>query len=745
MAERMHGCVRVLTETNQAASNALKAEKLSVFLGSRCLLADTELKIAENHRYVQVESDGGTARTVKAGTSYGLVGVNGCGKSTLLKLIADRQLLVPPSWDVFMVGQHLAEPKDRTALEEVLAAHQGRAELLQKQEGLEAELGAQNDTAAFVALESQLRAVCTELCGLEGSEQEVTSILVALGFRVFDTHDQDSTPSVHARVNELSGGWRMKLELAKALWLQPKLLLLDEPSNHLDFQALQWLQEKIEEYPHTAVIVSHDVNLLHCTCQEILWIKDQRIESLPRDIVSPEDLLRMQRSRALKFQFSVPKGEDPLAHGISLHGIEFRYPSSSSSSPCFRVKGNVRFSGKTRAVLLGKNGSGKSTFLDLCVGKLEPSRGSIDRTPDLKIGHYSQLTDELDRCSQVTAAGFLVQQCSEELSTSIASNRGSRLQASLARAVGKNPPGRQTDDDPCSKRSEGAKAAKTSVNDKKLLEKARAVLNQYGFDGDEAVTVPVDRLSGGQKACLKFAVLSLRPVHILLLDEPTNHLDAETCQALAKGLAEFQGGVVAVTHDETMIYRLIHCNWTASELLLCRDGCLRHEKNFSAQCLRTLIDDVRRAEEIEKAAGRFESKKKAHQGNSAAASASSVTSSGAAPPWLLGRARPTKSKQVAGKDGVVAETMLSDKALISFAKQSANEDEVVAVVSAAAFAAGEDEVVAEKTLPSPPLRTEHLHTESSVLRANVDSWANPHAGAVANRGSQIQCPCWKCH
>lgn len=684
MAERMDGSIRVLTETNQAASNALKAEKLSVFLGSRCLLADTDLKIAENHRLVQVESDCGTVKSFKAGTSYGLVGVNGCGKSTLLRLIADRQLLAPPSWDIFLVGQHLPQARHCTALEEVLHAHAGRAQLLQLQEDLESELGMQSDDAAFITLESRLRAVHTELCSFEGSEKEVTNILVALGFRVSNRHDQDSTPSVQTYVDELSGGWRMKLELAKALWLRPKLLLLDEPSNHLDFQAQQWLQEKLEEYPHTAVIVSHDVNLLHGTCQEILWIKDQKIESLPRDIVSQEDLLKMQRSRALKFQFSVPEGEDPLAHGISLHGIEFRYPSASSSSLCFRVKDNVRFSGRTRAVLLGKNGSGKSTFLDLCVGNLEPSRGSIDRTPDLKIGHYSQLTDELDRCTQITAAGFLLQQCREALSARVASNRGSRLRASLARSTEKQKlQSGPSQDDFCTTRSEGARSsAKTSVADKKLLEVARAVLSQYGFEGDVAVTVPVDRLSGGQKACLKFALLSLRPVHILLLDEPTNHLDAEACQALAKGLAEFQGGVVAVTHDELMIYRLIHCNWTASELLLCQDGCLRHEKNFSAQCLRTLTDDVRRAEEKEKAASKSEGKKKASQGSAptAAAPAACPTSSGAAPPWLAGRARRAKAKQ----------------------------------------SACEDEDVADKTLrPSSQLNTEHLKIEPTVS-ASVD-------------------------
>merc|ERR1711988_1923146 len=114
--------------------------------------------------------------------------------------------------------------------------------------------------------------------------------------------------------------------------------------------------------------------------------------------------------------------------------------------------------------------------------------------------------------------------------------------------------------------------AKAAAQQKRMLEIARGHLSHFGFEGDVATTAPVDRLSGGQKALLKFAVLSLRPAHVLLLDEPTNHLDAEACKALADALADFKGGIVAVTHDELLMYRLIHCNWSASELLVCRDG-----------------------------------------------------------------------------------------------------------------------------------------------------------------------------
>merc|ERR1712072_1048337 len=137
----------------------------------------------------------------------------------------------------------------------------------------------------------------------------------------------------------------MKVELAKALWLQPKLLLLDEPTNHLDYHALRWLEEKLEEYPHTSVVVSHDVTFLHSACQEILWINHQKLEALPRDMVSQEDLLRMQRTKALKFSFTVPADDAAENHGLSLHGVKFSYEgggSSGSSKSLLNVKKNVR-------------------------------------------------------------------------------------------------------------------------------------------------------------------------------------------------------------------------------------------------------------------------------------------------------------------------------------------------------------------------------------------------------------------
>merc|ERR1712151_304828 len=115
-----------------------------------------------------------------------------------------------------------------------------------------------------------------------------------------------------------------------------------------DFAAVEWLQQKLEEYPHTTVIVSHDISFLHESCKEILWINASKLESMPRDMVSPEDLLRMQRKRPLNFRFTVPEGDNVADHGLSFHGVDFSYPGDSSGSQTkakklFRVSDDMRF------------------------------------------------------------------------------------------------------------------------------------------------------------------------------------------------------------------------------------------------------------------------------------------------------------------------------------------------------------------------------------------------------------------
>jgi ATPase subunit of ABC transporter with duplicated ATPase domains len=547
---------------------------------------------------------------------------------------------------------------ERNPVQEVLSADIKLARLLKQQAFAEEEMAAVAEgdatiTRTIAEISSHLQEIEQELSKYDHAEKEIVNILVALGFCTQEQSSSwESQPGLATCMTKLSGGWRMKVELAKGLWLQPKLLLLDEPTNHLDFAAVEWLQQKIEEYPHTTVIVSHDISFLHESCKEILWINACKIESMPRDMVSPEDLLRMQRKRPLRFRFTVPEGDTVADHGISFHDVDFSYPGDSSGSQVsrkkiFHVSGDVRFSGTSRSLLLGRNGTGKSTFLDLCTGKLTPTGGKVDRTPDLKIGHYSQLTEELDRHPEDSAATFLVRECREALSQHAGSTRFARLQE--ARARQKDESGNSGEQS----RITNPRAAQAAAQEKRLLEIARGVLSNFGYEGDVAISVPVDRLSGGQKALLKFAVLSLQPSHILLLDEPTNHLDAEACKALAEALADFKGGIVAVTHDELLMYRLIHCNWSTSELLVCRACHIQRVRSFGAQCLNTLKEEAHRAESDnpssivkphrQKKGTREETDHQQHEEDSLKESSKIV--SGVVPPWLRRSRRKERESQ----------------------------------------------------------------------------------------------------
>jgi len=178
----------------------------------------------------------------------------------------------------------------------------------------------------------------------------------------------------------------------------------------------------------------------------------------------------------------------------------------------------------------------------------------VDSTPDCQVGFYTQQMDELDLHGDGTAVDFLVATCPDQLHERLDTKATAAAKAA-------------------ERRGSKAKAKATSAAfGKRLEEVARGVLSNFGFEGDLAVSVPVGSLSGGQKSRLKLVALSLHPSHILFLDEPTNHLDAEASEALAKGLSEFQGGIVVVTHDDLLIYRLIQCNWAESQLLTSQGG-----------------------------------------------------------------------------------------------------------------------------------------------------------------------------
>jgi len=206
----------------------------------------------------------------------------------------------------------------------------------------------------------------------------------------------------------------------------------------------------------------------------------------------------------------------------------------------------VRFHGRSRTVILGRNGSGKSTLLKLCLGILEPTHGEVDVSCETR--NFSQHFNEaLDRYPEHVAASYLVECCFPAL-----------------------------------------KKRYHHTDKERLLEGACEVLSWFGLGRREAAKTPIRELSGGQKARLNFAFLSLCPAHLLILDEPTNHLDADGMENLADALVRFQGGVVLVSHDELLVRRILSSS-EHSELLVCTEGTVRQEAGLPG------LDAYRRA------------------------------------------------------------------------------------------------------------------------------------------------------
>lgn len=603
--EEAASAVSSSTVTVHAPGDALKAEALSLEVGTSKLLEDAKLIISEQTGI------------------HGLVGPNGCGKTTLLRLIAgkyapDCQLPLPRAWgSPYLVDQLDPEPTGRSPVEEVLSGCEKRTALLEEQQLLIDKMSmldeqlmqgrelSNEDHSYLEKLTEQISEVDEQLVQWDSAEKDVTRILVGLGFhdgnksadgapslRVKDelitgaaslklkgsVEVRDNTDEEWARgivtsldplmvqpdgfaesftwtevrhSRELSGGWRKKVNLAKALWMKPKLLLLDEPTNHLDFHALLWLEEELKAYPHTVVIVSHNSCFLSDVCNKVLHIANRGIQTISMAELSLDTLAAMQRSNEThrKFRdwrFAFPSGDQPEMHGLSFHNVSFSYSPEAPLVLKDLHRDVARFNGRSRSVILGRNGSGKSTLLKLCLGILQPTHGEVDVSCEMR--HFSQHFNEaLENYPDHVATSYLVECCR---------------------------PGLQ-------KRFK-------HTGEERLLEDACEVLSWFGLGRREATNTPIKHLSGGQKARLNFAFLNLCPAHLLILDEPTNHLDANGLEHLADALHRFEGGVVLVSHDELLVRRLLQ-SAEHSELLICQGGVVHKQSGVQG------LDSYRRA------------------------------------------------------------------------------------------------------------------------------------------------------
>ena len=504
------------------------------------------LKGVTLRRGTKVLLEGATV-SLNPSEKIGLVGRNGAGKSSLFALLAGGlhedagEFQIPPTWRMAQVAQEMPETGE-TATDFVVA---GDTRLMAAQAEVHAAEAAGDGERmghAYAALHD---------AGAHDAQARAQALILGLGFQV----DELCRP-----VNSFSGGWRMRLQLARALMCPSDLLLLDEPTNHLDLDALVWLESWLQRYPGTLLVISHDREFLDAVTNVTLHIEQGRLNRYGGNYSTFEEtraqqlelqqnayarqqdkiahlqkfidrfkakatkarqaqsrvkaLERMERlapvltSADFCFEFKPPASlPNPM---LALRDADFGYPPSAEVPAGTPPKVIVR--GVSRAVaagqrigILGANGQGKSTLVKTVAGALAPLAGTVTEGKGLSVGYFAQ--QELDVLRpDATPLEHMVRLAKEKLP--------------------EGESGREQD--------------------------LRNFLGSFNFTGD-MVKQAVGTMSGGEKARLVLCMLVWQRPNLLLLDEPTNHLDLTTREALSIALNEFEGTVMLVSHDRALL------------------------------------------------------------------------------------------------------------------------------------------------------------------------------------------------
>lgn len=481
------------------------SENVNVKVNGKTLINDSDISINSN-------------------TKYFLVGNNGCGKTTLLNFLYEK---LSNSNDVLLIEQDIKIETEQTIQEFILNANKELYQNFIKYEELEK---IENPTDEQFDEIKFLQEYLNQN-NWYSFQAESKKILNGLGF---------INPNFSVKL--LSGGWRMRLALGKALLRKPKVLLLDEPTNHLDLNAVIWLTNYLSEYKNTIIVVSHQIEFIN-DLADIIWfignpelvgnklykfkgnyydyikglaqlnkevnnkyekfmkqIEQLKKKSTPKkdvdEFIKKNNVIRPPKPYSVNIEFC----EIPVINSNNV--IQFKDASFGYDNNNILENIDLSISLSSRYVLVGPNGTGKTTFFKLCSGLLTPTKGEVIRDDRVKIGWFhQQLVDTLPL--DITPIEYL-----------------------------------------------------KNLNDKLDDNKCRMYLSKIGLkkqEGFDPCTTLINELSGGQKSRVAFASIQINEPNIILMDEPTNHLDIESIEGLIKGINDYNGGILLITHDIHLI------------------------------------------------------------------------------------------------------------------------------------------------------------------------------------------------